>query len=165
MLGFNQDITERKRIESELKRSKEELRKEQIALKKKNVALTELLEHMERAKNTMREDVAMNAEEIIMPILKKMELEGTPSKYVALLRRHLNELVSSYGRKISQKNLKLSPREIEICNLLKGGLRTKDISKLLNLSDKTVDTHRRKIRKKLAISKEKVNLVTYLQQL
>jgi len=165
VLGFNQDITERKQMEDELKMSKEELRKEQVALKNKNAALTELMEHMERAKNSMREDVTMNVEEIIMPILKKLELEGTSSNYVALLRHHLNELTSSYGRKISQRSLKLSPREMEICSLLKGGLRTKDISKLLNLSDKTVDKHRRNIRKRLGISNEKVNLATYLQQL
>lgn len=164
-VGFNRDITERKRIENELKMSKVELRKDRIALRRKNAALTELLEDMERTRNTMREDVAMNSEGILMPILEKLELHGASSKHVALLRRHLNELVASYGRKPAPKTPQLSPREMEICNLLKRGLRTKDISKLLGRSGKTVDKHRRNIRKKLAISNEKVNLITYLQQL
>lgn len=165
VVGFNQDISERKRIEDELKRSKEALRREQRALKSKNAALTELLEHVERAKNAMKEDVATNVETLLLPILERLESEGAPSRYLELLRRHLGELASSFGRKISEKSLRLSPRELEICSLLKGGLRTKDISKLLHLSSHTVDTHRRRIRTKLAISKEKVNLTTYLQQI
>jgi PAS domain S-box-containing protein len=164
-LGFLQDITQRRRIEKELKRSKEELRREQITLQRKNVTLRELLEHMERAKDKIREDVAMNVEGVILPVLGKLRLQGVSSKYVALLRHHLNDLASSYGRRLSQKSLHLSPREIELCHLLKGGLKTKDISNLLQLSDKTVDKHRRNIRKKFAISNEKVNLIAHLRRL
>jgi len=164
-LGFLQDITKRRRIEKELKRSKEELRREQITLQRKNVTLRELLEHMERAKNKMREDVAMNVEGVLLPVLETLRLQGISSKYVDLLRHHLNHLASSYGRRLSQKSPHLSPREMELCHLLKGGLKTKDISSLLQLSDKTVDKHRRNIRKKLALSNEKVNLTAYLRRL
>jgi DNA-binding CsgD family transcriptional regulator len=143
----------------------EELRKDKLSLEQKNIALTELVEHMERTKNQVKEDIAINIEESIMPILEKHKLNGLPSKYLDVLRHHLNELTSSFGRIIAQKSTRLSSREIEICNLIKGGLTTKEISGLLNISSQTVDKHRKNIRKKLGISGKDKNLTTFLKSL
>lgn len=43
----------------------------------------------------------------------------------------------------------LSPRELEVFSLIGQGVSTKQIAKRLFLSDKTVETHREKIKKKL----------------
>lgn len=158
-------IAERKKAEEALKKFKQELREDKLALEQKNLALKELIEHMERAKNKAKEDIAINVEEITMPILKKLRLKGLSPKYVDLLCHHLNELTSSFGRMITQRSPKLSSREIEISNLIKGGLRSKEISELLNVSYQTIDKHRRNIRKKLGISKKRANLTSFLQKL
>ena len=134
-------------------------------LEQKNLALAELLEHMERTKNKIKEDIAINVEEFITPILKKLKIKGALSKYIKLIEHHLKELTSSFGRKITQRSTRLSSREIEICDMIKGGLSSKEISELLNVSYQTIDKHRRNIRKKLAIAKKKVNLTSFLQKL
>ena len=162
---YGRNITERKKAEEALKKSKEELREDKIALEQKNLALKELIEHMERTKNKTKEDIAINIDESVMPILKKLRLKGLSPKYVDLLCHHLNELTSSFGRMITQKSPRLSSREIEISNLIKGGLRSKEISELLNISYQTIDKHRRNIRKKLGISKKRANLTSFLQKL
>ena len=164
-VGVNIDITERKISEETLLKSQEELAREKAALEQKNIALAELAEHLERTKNKIKDDVATNISETILPIIKKLHLKGISQKYVSLLELHLQELTSSFGRKITEKQTRLSPKETEICNLLKGGMTSKDISQLLNSSSKTVDRHRRNIRKKLAISGKKVNLVSHLKTL
>lgn len=64
-----------------------------------------------------------------------------------------NILIEEYAKKTSQDKLsiylKLTPRETEILQLIAEGKNTKEISNRLNISIKTVETHRRHIKKKL----------------
>ena len=83
-------------------------------------------------------------------------------KYVDLLKNHLGELVSSFGRNIRKKRLNLTPREIEICSMVKGRLTSKEIASLLNISLQTVEKHRKNIRHKVGISKKDINLSSFL---
>jgi len=155
-LHIAKDITERKNAEKELQEQK-------LALEKKNMAFKEVLEQVQIAKNGLKDDIVANVNETLIPILEKLMLKKAPRKYVDLLRRHLEELTSSYARKITEKSINLTPREIEICNMIKGGLTTKEISRLLNISRQTIDKHRKNIRKKLHISKDHINLSSFLQ--
>ena len=156
--GIFRDITECKKAELELQEQK-------LALEQKNLALMEMIEHIERAKNKTKDDIAINVNEFLLPILKKLKLRGAPAKYINLIQRHLEELTSSFGRKITEKSIKLTSREIEICNMVKGGLTSKEIAELLNISQQTIDKHRKNIRYKLNLSKKGVNLSSFLHKL
>ena len=155
----------RKSVEEELKDSERKLCEDKLVLGQKNLALKELIEHMERTKNKTKQDIAINAGEFIMPILKKLRLKGVSPKYIKLLEHNLKELTSSFGSKISQRSTKLTSREIEICGMIKGGLGSKEISELLNVSCQTVEKHRKNVRKKLGLSRKKANLASHLQNL
>ena len=104
---------------------------------------------------------------LIFPILIKLRRKGTAldRQHVALLEYNLKEVTSGFGRAIGDHRWKLSPREIEICDMIKKGLSTKEMSGLLSTSLRTVDNHRNRIRKKLEISQKNINLTTYLQSL
>jgi len=56
----------------------------------------------------------------------------------------------------------LTPAEIQISNLIKQGKTTKEIADLLNLSDRTIETHRKNIRRKIGIRNKSENLRTHL---
>ena len=103
----------------------------------------------------------------MLPALKKLRRKGSPldKKYIDILEKSLKSLTSSFGRNVSEKKFKLSPREVEVANLIKSGISGKEISAMLNISFKTVETHRNKIRKKLDILNKDINLTTYLQTL
>lgn len=161
--GISINITERKKIEMLLRISESALKRQKSSLERKEIALKEIMEHVEREKDKIKKDIATNVEEILLPLLKKLRIKGGSRKYVNLLQNHLNELTSSFGRKIIEKSIKLTPREIEICSMIKGGLTSKELSMLLNVSYRTIENHRKNIRKKLGISNRNINLATFLQ--
>lgn len=163
--GADTNITEYKQIEKRLKETAMELQEQKLALEQKNIALSEIIAQIEVEKRKMKDDIATNVNELLFPILEKLELENTAGKYVDLLKNHLEELVSSFGRKIRGKRLNLTSREIEICNMIKGRLTSKEISSLLNISYQTVEKHRKNIRRKMGISKKDINLTSLLQSI
>lgn len=163
-ISIARDITQRKRAEQSLVESESKLREQKSALEQKNIALREMIAQIEMEKKRVQDDIETNVNTVISPILERLKTENTPLKYINLLQYHLEGLTSTYSRKI-KKRLDLTPREIEICNMVKGGLPNKDIALLLNISSKTVEKHRKNIRNKLGISHKSVNLTSFLREL
>ena len=113
----------------------------------------------------MEDNVIANAENLLLPTIQKLELTGTSRKYAQLLRKNLEELTSSFGTRLADKKARLTSKEIEICNLIKNGLSSKEIACLLNASLLTVEKHRNNIRNKFGIANKKLNLFSVLQEL
>lgn len=165
LLTVAEEITGRKRAEQVLMESELKLREQKFALEQKNITLREMIAQIEMEKKRVQEDIESNINTIISPILEKLKIEQIPLKYVHLLQYHLERLTSSYGNKIIKNSIELTTREIEICNMIKGGLLSKDIAILLNISTKTVEKHRNNIRNKLKISNKSINLASFLREL
>jgi len=159
--------SERKMAELALLSSKEELKKQKQELEHKNLALKEVLAQIEIEKKKIQDDITSNIDQFLHPTLKKLERKGSPldREYIQILERNLSEITSRFGNEISRKHLKLTPREIEICNMIKNGLSSKEISVLLHISFRTIEIHRTNIRRKLSIANKNINLATYLQSL
>ena len=165
-ISVERDITERMKAEEELKRTCADLGTEKRLLEEKNIAFREALGAIEAEKNKMKDEIIVNVHKIVLPILKRMRLEGgAPRVHLDLLEKSLQTLISSFGRKLTEKNLRLTPKEIEISNMVRAGLTTKEIAGLLNASAQTVDKHRNNIRRKLGLANKDVNLVSFLQNL
>jgi len=161
---LQQEIAERNNAERALLGSEAKLQKQKSALEQKNVALREVIAQIEVEKSRIKDDIETNVNMVVSPILEKLKKEKASAKYVNMLKHHLEGLTSSFGSKITKKNFKLTPREIDICNLVKGGLTSKDISNLLNISYRTIEKHRKNIRQKLGISNKPINLTSFLRE-
>jgi len=161
------DISERKENEIALERSRNHMREQSAMLEKKNIALNELLSQIELEKRYIKESVVANIEKLAFPLIKKMRTAASnvDVKYLDMLESNLSDLTSSFGHKIADKNLLLTPREIEICNLIKNGISNKEISTMLHISLETTETHRSNIRKKLGLANKSINLAVYLQNM
>jgi DNA-binding NarL/FixJ family response regulator len=75
-----------------------------------------------------------------------------------MTKQILGRISGGPGGKGSSPGELLSDRELEVFELLGGGRSTKEIARVLHLSDKTVQTHREHIKEKLEI-KDAVGLV------
>ena len=165
--SVGRDITERKKTEARLRDSEAKLRAQTRQLEQKNAALREILTQIEQEKLEMRRQVAANVESVVMPVLEKMKTAADERQRlnVDLLELNLKDLSSRFGVQVKQEVVSLSPREVEICTLIRHGMGSKEISGRLHISLRTVETHRNTIRKKLGISGKRVNLATYLRNL
>ncbi len=152
VLGSFRDITER--------------RKAQEKIKEKNIALKELLAAVEQEKMKLKNQIASTVDQILLPALNKMIMDdGTYNKvYYDLLKNNLQELPASSGGNLRVYS-KLTPREVEICNLIKNGATSKDIANTINISIVTVNKHRERIRKKLVLSNKDINLASFLNNI
>jgi DNA-binding CsgD family transcriptional regulator len=107
----------------------------------------------------------MNVEKILEPILNAMVCELPPAqvKYMDLLKTNLKEITSPFINRLSHSYASLTPTEIAICNMIRTGMRTKEIAMVRGVSESTINRQREKIRHKLKITNEDVNLATFLQ--
>ena len=130
-----------------------------------NATLRVLLEKKDEDKELLEEKVLNNFSQLIEPFLEKLkatDLDLTQKAYVGILESNLNDIISPFSKSLSIAYSKLTPQEIQIANLLKQGKSTKEIAELFNLSAKTIQTHRRNIRRKLGLNTKSVNLRSYL---
>ena len=174
LLAIQHDVTERERIHQSLAVFKDKLLQKNVELENKNIELTnknkalhELLQQIEREKQKVKEDIALNLEEVVLPMIAKVKRKGhvTGEQYLTVLENNLQNLSCTLGRSLRSKHLNLSPREVEIANMIRQGLSTKIIAEILNITARTIETHRNSIRQKLGIQNSKTNLSTYLQSL
>jgi PAS domain S-box-containing protein len=163
--GASLELSELFETQQELKRSKTELTAQKKALEQKNAALKELIAHIELDKKELKDRIMANIEQVIMPSLEKIRLNNGAEEYIEQHRKALEDLTSSFGRKVADSRVKLTPREIEVCNLVKNGLNSKEIANLLNIALHTVEKHRRMARNKLGLANKGINLRTYLNSL
>ena len=135
-------------------------------LDKKNIALKEILLHLEEEKKSFANGISEIVDNSLMPALKKIINENGSANlaYLEIIENDLQQLATSSGSALNTYS-RLSPREAEICNLIKRGATSKEISSLLKISLITVNKHRENIRKKLRISNRDINLSTYLKEL
>lgn len=156
--------SERKQAEKDLSESKQKLKAQNLLLKEKNIALREVMNQLIEEKESLETKVMANVDNLLLPLIRRMDNRGSEieREYLMLLEENIKQLTSSFGTRISQPSHRLTPRENEICTMIRGGLSSKEIAKLLNLSYRSIETYRNHIRKKLGITNKKINLVSYL---
>ncbi|MBN1829738.1 MAG: response regulator [Deltaproteobacteria bacterium] len=158
---LTQEIQERKQVEDALKRREEELELNSRNIEEANTALRVLLKVREDDKVKLEQDVLANVKKLVFPFIEKlkaMNLQKNQMAYLETIENNLKTVVSPFLRNITLDHYSLTPREIEVANLVRDGRTTKDIAELLNISTKSVDFHRNNIRDKLGLKKRRSNL-------
>jgi len=130
-----------------------------------NTALKKFLACIEEEKRDVARDVTMNVKLVLLPILQDLEkmVHRRQRRYVELLRSGLLDITSSFTSRLEERFHDLTSTEIQICSLIRSGLRSKEIAELRSISTATVFRHREHIRRKLDLAHRSINLATFLR--
>lgn len=165
---LTREIEERKEIARQLSLREEELAQKAIELEEVNSALKVLLQRTEQSKKEIEEKIIFNMRELVTPYIEKLKdilQEERQKTYLNIIESNILNIVSPFGSKLSVKSARLTPTEMHIANLIKNGCSTKKIADMMGLSNRTIDFHRKNIRKKLGITDRKSNLRSVLMTL
>jgi DNA-binding CsgD family transcriptional regulator len=137
-------------------------------LREANAALKVLLKQREEDRAELEKSILENVKHLILPYLEKLKkgrLAEDQRLYLDIAESHLEEITSTFVRRVSTRFLGLTPTEIRVSDLIRQGKTSKEIAELLGSSERAIVFHRQSIRGKLGLKKKKVNLQSYLASL
>jgi DNA-binding CsgD family transcriptional regulator len=158
-------IAMRINAERELNETNRQLMVERKALQETNAALRTVGARVEDEKREIYRDIRDNVEKVLMPIVHElyMSVPRNQRKFVELLRDNLEDISSPFVSRLSTQFQSLTPTEIQISNMIRNGMRTKEVAELRGVSMATVHRHRERIRQKLGLTNSDINLATFLR--
>lgn len=166
---FTHDITAFKKIEEEITASRNDLEKKILKrtteLEEVNTALRVLVKSRDTNVKELEDRIIFNINELILPNLEELGKNNTTKRQKALINilgNNLDEITSQFIAGAEGRYLKLTPTEMKVANLVKQGKTNKEIAELHNLSPRTIESHRERIRRKIGIKNKKINLRSYL---
>ena len=158
-------LLEIKKINQELTQKAVEHENRRRELNEINTALRVLLNKREEDRLELGEEFLINVRDLIQPNLenlKQTRLSSLQKAYVDEVETNLKNILSPLRRKLSSQNPSLTSTELQVADLIIDSKRTKDISQLLKVSEKTIAVHRRNIRRKLGLRNTKTSLRAHL---
>lgn len=145
----------------EIKKKNSELASSTLNNIKKNELLTGLIADLNKIDKAVLNSALHQP---IKKVIKKINNNLTDKDDWLTFELHFRNAHSDFFEKLRDKHPDLSSNEIKLSAYLKLNLSTKEIASLLNISIKSVDQARWRLRKKLGLPKES-SLVNYIQSI
>ncbi len=127
---------------------------------KNNELITKITDNLLKAKATFRNENQRTIQEIIA------ELRASQDNQVwGEFEAHFTRVHSSFYQTLQDQFPNITANERKLCAFLRLNMSTKDISAITNQSINSITVARSRLRKKLNIEGEEVNLINFLSQL
>jgi FixJ family two-component response regulator len=162
--GFRTLIDDLKQSRSELLRQQKRLENLNAQLRDTNRALSIFAQNIEREREDIEKRIAVKLRNLIIPMVQKLGNDKALSRYegqLDMLTMQIEDLTSGFAMD-SRVSAVLSFTELRVASLIKNGITTEDIARQLHISESTVRTHRKNIRKKLKINNVQYSLRNFL---
>ncbi len=117
----------------------------------------ELIERLKTELQNAAHHAPSKVNRLVTSLEKKLNATADWEKF----EREFESANRGFMQTLAKQFPTLSPMELKICALLKLNLASKDIARLLAISPRTVEVHRRNARRKMRLP-SKVNLINYL---
>jgi DNA-binding CsgD family transcriptional regulator/GAF domain-containing protein len=158
-------IVERRTIQLRLAERTRELEARTRELEEANIALGVLVKRMDREKQDLAEQIVRGVREQVLPHVRALagaNLNERQRRRLEVLQSRIADLARPLAQDLAAALRGLSPGEARVARLIMEGLRSKEIALLLNLSPKTVEVHRRNIRRKMGLRRDAGDLRAFL---
>jgi DNA-binding CsgD family transcriptional regulator len=161
----HEEITALKLTEEALKKSQEQLLEQKEGLEEANIALKVLLKQREQDKQELEKKVLTNVKDLVLPYVEKLKnsrLKPKDKTLVEIVETHLNDVISPLLQRFVKAQILLTPQETQVAGLVKDGKTSKEIADILNVSETTINFHRKNLRVKFGLTNQRTNLRSYL---
>jgi DNA-binding CsgD family transcriptional regulator len=168
VVASHEEITDLKLTEEALRESQEELIEQKQSLEEANIAMKVLLRQREEDKLELEKKVLNNVKDLVLPYVDKLKntrLKARDRTLVDIIDTHLQDIISPLLQRFSNAKILLTPQEMQVASLVKDGKTSKEIADVLNVSETTVNFHRKNLRVKFGLTNKRTNLRSYLLSL
>jgi hypothetical protein len=148
---------EKEKLEEELEFKNRELTTNVMYLLKKNELITNISGKLIRTKLEFKKE----NQQIIQDIINELKL-GQDSDTWAEFEAHFTRVHTGFYEKLQEKFPNLSSNERKLCAFLRLNMSTKDIAAITYQSINSITVARSRLRKKLNIEGDEINLVNFL---
>ncbi len=148
-------------LDKELKFRQNEMVTMAMNIIQKNEFLSSLKNEIVEIKSSVKDPEARQAfNRLSLMISQNLSIDRDREKF----QMHLNEQNSNFLRLLSEKYPSITDNEKRLAVLLRLNLSSKEIASILNISPKSVEMNRYRLRKKLKVS-PKINLSDFIREL
>lgn len=164
----HEEITALKLTEEALRKSREELEQQKRNLEEANIALKVLLKQRENDRSDLENKVLGNVKDLVFPYIEKLRnspLKKREMALVEIVNDQLEDIVSPFLRQMSNVRMLLTPQEMQVATLVKDGKTSKEIADILNVTEATINFHRKNLRQKFGLKGKSTGSRTYLLSL
>jgi DNA-binding CsgD family transcriptional regulator len=165
VVASHEEITALKLTEEALRKSQQELIEQKQSLEETNIAMKVLLKQREEDKLELEKKVLNNVKDLVLPYVEKLKnsrLNAKDRTLVDIVDTHLQDIISPLLQRFTNAKILLTPQEMQVASLVKDGKTSKEIADVLNVSETTVNFHRKNLRVKFGLRNKRTNLRSYL---
>ena len=148
---------EKQKLKEEIEYKNRELTTNVMYLLKKNELITNISEKLIKSQL----DFKRENQRIIQDIINELKSNQNTNTWVEF-EAHFTQVHTDFYKKLNEQFPNLTANEKKLCAFLKLNMSTKDIGSITYQSVKTISVARSRLRKKLNIESEDVNLVSFL---
>ena len=159
------DLEDIRLFEQNLDIKSRRLEVQEAMLRDRETALKQVMYQLAAERRDAEKKIADSIDRIVVPLVRNAHKKADHDlqRQLELIEKSLAELVSPLIDHQDRCLASLTPRELEICHLIRQGLQSKEIARLFNTAEGTVEQQRKKIRRKLNLKESGRNLAAYLQ--
>jgi DNA-binding CsgD family transcriptional regulator len=154
------------KLQYELRHKSQELANSTMNVIRKNEILLELNQSIEKVYEEMEKpntaDLVPNAKKRLKKMQQEIKLNIERDDNWKKFEENFDMIYENYLKRLKEQYPILSKSDLKLCAYLKMGLSSKDMAQLLNMSFRSVEMCRYRLRKKLIIDRE-TNLTDFLQ--
>ncbi|MFC1732920.1 tetratricopeptide repeat protein [candidate division KSB1 bacterium] len=137
--------------------------RELVTLRMDSEQKRQFLNEIESSVEKFDEDEKREINDFVDRLKSKLKSGKVPEKEWNLLKVHFEDVHPDFFKKLLLKHPSLTQYDLKICAYIKINLTTKDIARMLNISNRSVQTARYRIKKKIELPSD-YNLFKYIQQ-